>query len=74
MQDGEREIPIYFGVKSTKVKATTELCQDFGSDTITWVVFNVQLSYFMKDDERIVLYILISVGQSLRLSPEKQMS
>ena len=48
MQDGERKIPIHFRVKRSKVKVTTELCQHFGSDTITWVlVFNVQLSYFM---------------------------
>ena len=29
----------------SKVKVTTELCQHFGSYTITWVVFNIQISY-----------------------------
>ena len=47
MQDCERKIPIYFWVKRSKVKVTTELCQHFCSDTITGVVFNVQLSYFI---------------------------
>ena len=30
-----------------KVKVKPKLCQHFGSDTITWVVFNVQPSYFI---------------------------
>ena len=47
MQDGERKIPIHVGVKRSKPKVTTEICQHYGSDTITWVVFNIQLSYFI---------------------------
>ena len=43
MQDGERKIPIHFWLKRSKVKVITELCQGFGSDTITLVVFEVQL-------------------------------
>ena len=47
MQDGETNlIPIHFGVKRSKV-VTMELCQHFGSDMITWVVFNLQLSYLV---------------------------
>ena len=38
---------LHFGVKRSKVKVTTELCQHFGSDTITWVLFNVQLWNFI---------------------------
>ena len=30
-----------------KVKVTTELCQHFDSDTITELVFNIHLSYFI---------------------------
>ena len=48
MQDDKRKIPIHFGVKRSKVKIATELCHPFGSDTITWVDFNVQLSYFIQ--------------------------
>ena len=43
MQDCEGKIPIHFW--GPKVKVTIELCQHFGSDTITGVVFNKQLSY-----------------------------
>ena len=44
MQYGERKIHLHFG---SKVKVTMILCQHFGSDTITWVLFNIQLSYFI---------------------------
>ena len=37
----------YLNILGSKVKVTTELYQHFGSDTITLVVFNVQLSYFI---------------------------
>ena len=47
MQDGEWTKPIHFGVERSKVKATMNLCQHFGSDTINVVVFNAQLSYFI---------------------------
>ena len=47
MQDGEWKIPIHFGIKRSKVNVTMELCQHFGSDTITGVVFNVHPSYFI---------------------------
>ena len=44
MQDGERKIPIHFGVKRSKVKITKKLYQHFGSGTITFtVIFNVKL-------------------------------
>ena len=46
MQDDGRKILIHFGIKRSKAKVTTELCQHFGSDTIT-LVFNVQLLYFI---------------------------
>ena len=45
MQDDERKIPIHSGVKRSMIKVKTELCQHFGSDTITRVVFIIQLSY-----------------------------
>ena len=38
---------MHLGVKSPKVKVTTDLCRYFDSDTITLVVFNAQLSYFI---------------------------
>ena len=41
MQDAERKIPIYLWPKA---KVTTDIYQHFGSDTITWVVFNVHTS------------------------------
>ena len=68
MQDGERKIHtcIHFGVKMSKVKVTTELCQHFGSDTITGVVLNIQLSYFIHRCRMVsgrYLYILGSKGQ-----------
>ena len=47
MQDGERKIPIHFEVKMSKAKVTTDLCQHFGSDAITSVVFSVQISNFI---------------------------
>ena len=43
MQDYKTNIPIHLRAK--KVKVTTELCQHFGSDRNSWVVFNIQLSY-----------------------------
>ena len=70
MQDGEGEIPIYFWVKRSKVMVTTELCQHFGSDTITWVIYNVQLNRWRMVRE-MYLYILRSGGHSLRSSPNK---
>ena len=47
MQDGERKLPIHLRIKRSKVKITTELCQHFCSITITWIVFNIRLSYFI---------------------------
>ena len=49
MQDAQRRIPIHFGFKRSIVKVTTKLCQHHGSDTITRVFFNVQLSYLYID-------------------------
>ena len=43
MQDGKRKIPIHFGVKRLKVKVTTEDCQYFSSNTLSWVDSNIQL-------------------------------
>ena len=51
------------------VKVTSELCQHFGSDTITWVFFNVQLSYSIHRCRMVrgrYLYILGSKGQRSR--------
>ena len=37
----------YLYTLRSKVKVTTELCQHVGSDTITWIVFNIEFSYFI---------------------------
>ena len=42
MQDGDRKIPMHFGIKGQGHNGTLST---FGSDTITGVVFNVQISY-----------------------------
>ena len=67
MQNGEKNILIHFEVKGSKVKVRTELCQHLGSDTITLVVFSVELSYFIHRCRMVrgrYLYILGSKGQS----------
>ena len=43
MQDDGRKILIHVGVKRSR--SQLNYCKHFGSDTITWVVFNVQISY-----------------------------
>ena len=42
------KILIYFGIKRSKIKVTRELCQHFGPDTISLVVFNLQISYIVE--------------------------
>ena len=71
MQDGERKISIHFGIKRSKVKVTTEHCLHFGSDTITSVVFNEQLSYFVHRCRMVrgrYLFILWFKGQGQKLN------
>ena len=67
--DLKRKLPIHFEVQGSKVKVTTERCRLFGSDPITRVVFNIQLSYFIHRCRMVrgkYLYILRSKCQRLR--------
>ena len=62
-----------FWSKGQRSRSSTELCQHFGSDTITWVVFNVQLSYFIHRCRMVrgrYLYIFGSAVQRSKVTTE----
>ena len=45
MQDGKMKIPIQFWAQRSR--SHTDLCKHFSSDIITYLVFDIQISYFI---------------------------